>query len=100
MTQKYTLALILMMYWIWRDGLGITNLKTRCIFQGIREPGCRVNKIYNSCGAFKCDKFERTKFSIEQEQRDELKQRYQEIDEKKRRKEESELLADLFKSFF
>ena len=65
-----------------------------------REPGCRVNKIYNSCGAFKCDKFERTKFSIEQEQRDELKQRYQEIDEKKRRKEESELLADLFKSFF
>jgi hypothetical protein len=65
-----------------------------------REPGDRVNKKYNSIGASKCEKFERTKFSIEQEQRDILEYEKQQKEEIKRRQVEAMLLADLFRSFF
>jgi len=65
-----------------------------------REPGDRIRKIYNSCGAFKCDKFDRTQYSIEQEKRDKVKQQQELIDEQKRMREDAILLADLFKSFF
>lgn len=65
-----------------------------------REPGDRIRKIYNSCGAFKCDKFIRTQYSTEQEGRDKIKEQQDLINEQKRRREEAILLADLFKSFF
>lgn len=65
-----------------------------------REPADRVRKIYNSCEDFKCDKFERTKFSIEQEERDIIKQQQDLINENQRRQEEAAILSDLFKSFF
>lgn len=76
------------------------NCKLWMTQQCPRESGDRIKKIYNSCGAFKCDKFNRTKYSIEQEQRDKVKQQQDLIDEQKRRREEAILLADLFKSFF
>lgn len=65
-----------------------------------REPGDRVRKIYNSCGAFKCEKFDRSQFSIELEKHDRLKHEEDLINEQKRRHEEAEIIADLFKSFF
>lgn len=65
-----------------------------------REPGDRKLKNWNSIESFKCEKFDRPEYSITLEEQDKIDEKNEILAEEKRRKEEAELLTDLFKSFF